>query len=110
MRKISKKLITKSNCEGYISAIDGKIYISKDMVLTPGAKDVMRNKGIVICYGEARKEKIKCDDIKSVQLENKKVDDEKKITEDIVRLLRFEYKITDVNVIQKVVQKVFDSL
>ncbi len=50
---MGKKLIAENCVESYICTESGKFYIDNNtMILTPGAKDKLRDKGIAIVYGE----------------------------------------------------------
>lgn len=50
---MGKKLIGCHCVDQYICRDEKKIYIGKNMILTPGVKDYLRNKGIALVYGKA---------------------------------------------------------
>lgn len=50
---MGKKLIECHCVDQYINGDEKKIYVDKTMILTPGVKDYLRNKGIAIAYGKA---------------------------------------------------------
>ncbi len=49
---MGKMLVDVNNVESLICQDEKKIYIGKDMILTSRAKDLLRNKGITLVYGE----------------------------------------------------------
>lgn len=110
---IGKQLITKKNFQEFISSVDKKIYITKEMILTPGAKDEIRNLGIVICF-DVKPEKIISQIDNVVATKADKVDeksiDESKIANEIVMLLTSQYHITDVDMIGKVVAQILKRI
>jgi hypothetical protein len=53
---MGKVLLTKNNIEAYISQNQSKIYVDKNMILTSGAQDIIRNKGISIIYDKSRED------------------------------------------------------
>ena len=52
---MGKKLIGCHSVDPYICQDEKKIYVDQTMILTPGVKDLLRNKGITIVYGKAPK-------------------------------------------------------
>lgn len=48
---MAKHLIGAHNVDAHIEAESKTIVITKDMILSPGAKDLLRNRGIAIRYG-----------------------------------------------------------
>lgn len=48
---MKKKLIANHNVTEFIDGANNTIWIAPDMILSPGARDVLRNKGVVIKYG-----------------------------------------------------------
>ncbi|PKM66506.1 MAG: hypothetical protein CVU95_11020 [Firmicutes bacterium HGW-Firmicutes-2] len=53
---MGKVLLTKNNIEAYISQNQSKIYVDKNMILTSGAQDIIRNRGISIIYDKSRED------------------------------------------------------
>lgn len=49
---MGKILLTKKNIEEYVSQDKNKVYLNRNMILTPGAKDYIRNKGMCIVFEE----------------------------------------------------------
>ncbi|WP_026894210.1 hypothetical protein [Clostridiisalibacter paucivorans] len=81
---MGKVLLTKKNINQYVSKGDEKIYIGKDMILTPGAKDIIRNMGLTIVYGEKPEEK-DCDYCFDPEI----------VKKDILKMLKEDYGISD---------------
>lgn len=88
---MGKKLITIKNCCDYVCG--QKFYVTKDMIITPGAKDKLRVEGIEVVYGEATPE------IKET------VGEDIKLEEKIVEILIKEFNITDFELIKKVIER-----
>ena len=97
---MGKRLITVKNLFEYIQ--DKELVVQADMIITPGAKDVIREQGIEVRYektcgasnsasgNEIRKNTRDCDDL------------EKKVIEILVK----NYKITDSDTIRKILSKI----
>ena len=95
-----KRLITVKNLFEYVQ--ENELVIQADMIITPGAKDIIRDKGIGVRYektcgvsnyasgNEIRKNTRDCDDL------------EKKVIEILVK----NYKITDSDTIRKILSKI----
>lgn len=113
MRVIGKTLITKRNIEEYFDLCESEVYLKKDMILTSGAKDIIRNRGITICYGEKDVAKANEEKLTSccyVDLSENLDYDECKVTCELVKLLTDKYEITDVSVIQQIIERVLQKL
>jgi hypothetical protein len=50
---MKKQLVEVNNLDSYICQACSTIYVTKDLILTPGAKDELRRRNICIVYGEA---------------------------------------------------------
>ena len=97
---MGKRLITVKNLFEYIQ--DKELVVQADMIITPGAKDVIREQGTEVRYektcgvsnsasgNEIRKNTRDCDDL------------EKKVIEILVK----NYKITDSDTIRKILSKI----
>ncbi len=48
---MAKKLITTANLEDFIRKDLGKLYVTPERVITAGAKDELRNRGVQVVYG-----------------------------------------------------------
>ena len=97
---MGKRLITVKNLFEYIQ--DKELVVQADMIITPGAKDMIREQGIEVRYektcdvsnyasgNEIRKNTRDCEDL------------EKKVIEILVK----NYKITDSDTIRKILSKI----
>ncbi len=108
-----KKLVTKRNIHDFLIEGENKFYADSSTIIAPGAKDILRNKGIVIVYG-ARKESSenetqKCDEIDNIE-DVKQDDKELKIIKIITNLLADEFNISDVDEIKEVTSKVLKRI
>ena len=96
---MGKRLITVKNLFEYIQ--DKELVVQADMIITPGAKDMIREQGIEVRYektcgisnsasgNEIRKNTRDCEDL------------EKKAIEILVK----DYKITDPETVRKILSK-----
>lgn len=108
-----KKLVTKRNVEDFLIEGEDKFYVDSSTIIAPGAKDILRNKGIVIVYGEREKVRIKEPQRSD---EDSNLDDERqdekelKIIKIITNLLAEEFNISDVDEIKEVTSKVLKRI
>ena len=49
---MKKELISVENLDAFICKSDGKLYVSKNRILTPGARDELARRKVSIVYGE----------------------------------------------------------
>ena len=97
---MGKRLITVKNLSEFVQ--NKELVVQADMIINPGAKDVIREQGIEVRYektcgvsnsasgNEIRKNTRDCDDL------------EKKVIEILVK----NYKITDSDTIRKILSKI----
>ena len=97
---MKKRLITVKNLSEFVQ--NKELVVQADMIITPGAKDMIREQGIEVRYektcgvsnsasgNEIRKNTRDCDDL------------EKKVIEILVK----NYKITDSDTIRKILSKI----
>jgi len=88
---MAKKLVSEKGVDEFI--VDGNVYMDGSIILTPGAKDVLRNKGVSIVYG-AKPEMCKKDQLEAT----------------VAALLKKEYGITDDVQIKAVSCKVVEMI
>lgn len=93
---MGKKLITAVNYLDYIC--DNKLFITSDVIVTPGAKDKIRKDGVEIIYN------------KDSSCENKETPSNKEIEKKIIEMLVKDFGITAPEVIEKILQKVKDLI
>jgi hypothetical protein len=48
---MAKQLVRRDNIEEFICQAERKLYLDRNMILTPGAKDYLHEKGICLVYG-----------------------------------------------------------
>lgn len=103
---MAKKLVKAGSVKEFICKDTGKFYAQKDMILTPGAKDELREMGVKIEYGP--KPEVKKCDKEEITVE-KPVEEEKafslsaeNILLGIAAILKNEYGITDPDQLMKV--------
>ncbi|HJD96435.1 hypothetical protein [Mailhella massiliensis] len=49
---MKKELISVENLDAFICRQDGKLYVGKNRILTPGAKDELARRKVSVVYGE----------------------------------------------------------
>ena len=49
---MKKELISVENLDAFICRQDGKLYVSRNRILTPGAKDELHRRGVSVVSGE----------------------------------------------------------
>ncbi len=102
-----KQLIGAHNVNDFIQ--DGKsISVGREMILTPGAKDILLNEGIRICYEKTEKER-NCSE-RTVKDVASQEEQKKKVTAVIVRLLHKEYGIDNPEKLQDISLQVLEKI
>ena len=91
---MGKKLVSEEAVEGFV--VGDKFYMDGTVILTPGAKDVLRNKGVTIVYGE--------------KPETVEVGCGEAIAETIARMLVKDFGITDEAKIKVICTKVIAAI
>ena len=95
-----KRLITVKNLFEYVQ--DKELVVQADMIITPGAKDMIREQGVEVRY-EKSCCKSNCESRNNIRKDVRKdcEDLEKKAIEILVK----DYKITDPETVQKILSK-----
>jgi len=108
-----KKIITKKNINDYLIEDEKEFYVDNSMIISPGVKDILRNKGIVIIYGNRKencsKNSAVCKEVTSLD-EEEKSDGKLRITRAITSLLTQEFKITDAEMIEEITSRVLNRI
>lgn len=97
---MGKVLLTKNNIEGYISQSQSKIYVDKNMILTSGAQDIIRNRGISIIYDKSREEESDGTTPSKTSM----------IINMVVKILRDQHGITDEVEVKKVCNLILQKI
>ncbi len=92
---MAKKLITPNNVTQYLKG--NKLYVDKDMILSPSVRDCFKEKMITLIYGEEKScEEKKCCEKQSVEnLKNK-----------IIRILEKDFNICDEKLVELILKKI----
>ena len=97
---MKKRLITVKNLSEFVQ--NKELVVQADMIITPGAKDMIREQGV-----EVRYEKSFCES--NCESENKVKNEIKKDCGDLERkvidIITKEFKITDSETVQKILSK-----
>ena len=105
---MSKKLIGSHNVTEFICTDDNTIRVDSDMILAPGAKDVLRSKGIQIVY---EKRTIKGENTGKDILQDKTEKDEtSSVIAKVVLMLRKEFGIVDEDQIRDISVLVMEKI
>ena len=97
---MKKRLMTVKNLSEFVQ--NKELVVQADMIITPGAKDIIREQGVKVRY-----EKSFCES--NCESENKVKNEIKKDCEDlerkVIEILVKDYKITDFETVQKILSK-----
>ncbi len=108
-----KKLVTKRNVNDYLIEGEDKFYADGSTIITPGAKDILRNNGIVIVYGERVEKCVSeakdCREEKDLE-KNEEKENELQIVRTITNLLTQEFNISDSDRIKEITSKVLSII
>ena len=96
-----KRLITVKNLFEYVQ--ENELVIQADMIITPGAKDIIREKEIGVKY-----EKCCCESESKMKNEIKK--DCQNFEKKVIDIITKEFKITDSETVQKILSKLKELL
>lgn len=107
MRGISKQLITKNNVELFLGQDKKTLYLKSDMILTPGAKDLLRNLAVTIKYGE---EPVAQCPLKPCQEDERTGNDEAETIKQIIKLLRDDFNIEEASRVTMILKRVLEKL
>jgi len=88
---MAKKLVSEKGVDEII--VNGSVYMDGSIILTPGAKDVLRNKGVAIVYGP-----------------RPETSEEDRLEAMVADLLKKEYGITDDAQVKAVSSKVVEMI
>ncbi|MCD6581991.1 MAG: hypothetical protein J7K90_09340 [Desulfuromusa sp.] len=99
---MGKQLVSRDNVAQFISHEEKKLYAGQ-IILTPGAKDYLRENGIAVVYG-AQPEK------KAQPVPSTETASGENLNSQIQRLLKSDFAITDSHLITEVTQKVMAKL
>jgi len=105
---MSKKLIGSHNVAEFICTDDNTIRVDSGMILAPGAKDVLRSKGIKIVYG---KRTVKAESPAKDKLQdNAEKDETSSLIEKVVLMLRKDFGVVDEDQIRDISVLVMEKI
>ncbi len=102
---MKKKLVSADNVTEFLGAGAKEFFVDGSIILTSGAKDVLRSKGIKVVYDKRPAEN-------DVECSNKtfRSEDIKTVVSKIVSILRNDFQVTDAGKVERVTRKVLSSL
>ena len=95
-----KRLITVKNLSEFVQ--NKELVVQADMIITPGAKDMIREQGVEVRYEKSFCES-NCESENKVKNEIKK--DCQNFEKKVIEILVKDYKITDFETVQKILSK-----
>lgn len=93
---MGKKLITSKNLDEYISEGQKELIMDGNMIISPGAKDLLDDKKISIIYGK--------------NISNEDIGRKDLVGDRIKKILKEEYNIEDSEDMKKLVNKIHEKL
>ncbi|WP_321391158.1 hypothetical protein [uncultured Desulfuromusa sp.] len=100
---MAKQVVGRDNVEQFICHEEKKLYVGKTLILTPGAKDYLQEKGIAVIYGEQSP-------MADVSVHKAVVSSGADLNNKIQQLLESDFSITDSALITEVTKKVKEKL
>ncbi len=114
---MKKKLVTPANLTEFLGEDDKVFHVGREFILSSGAKDMLRNKGVTIQYGKPAATVETAGNSVLKEPETTKPTQERPVTDDVallgnrvVTLLTRKYGLTDAEQIQKVSVAVLQRL
>jgi len=105
---MQKKLIGPHNVADFICADEKTLRVDSGMILSPGAKDILRVKGISIVYGEKSPQTV--DAAKKGNQETVKPDDKAMLVSKVINILRREYGVVEEDRIREISLMVMNKI
>ncbi|WDV45088.1 hypothetical protein PV797_16400 [Clostridiaceae bacterium M8S5] len=99
---MGKLLVTKNNLSQFMEQGDSEFYVEQKMILSPSAKDMLRNKNITIVYGQKKQ--------KQKQEQEQENDESSQIVTLIAKVLVEDFKIYDQNKINCITKRVLERI
>ena len=102
---MKKRLITVKNLSEFVQ--NKELVVQADMIITPGAKDIIREQGVEVRYEKSFCES-NCKSENKVKNEIKK--DCQNFEKKVIDIITKEFKITDSETVQKILSKLKELL
>jgi hypothetical protein len=103
---MKKKLVSAENISDFLTAGAKEIQVDNSMIVTAGAKDYLREKGVKIVYST----RVNVDSSSAVNTKFGRSQDLKAVVSKIVSILRNDLQVRDAGTIESVTQKVLCGL
>ncbi|TKB09571.1 hypothetical protein [Desulforhopalus sp. IMCC35007] len=109
---MKKQLVAVNNLDSYIYQACATIYVTKNMILTSGAKDELKKRKICIVYGEAPSD-VDCTTVpEQTETASKMTDEEdrERLFYGIAAMAKEELGIDDPEILKNISIKIVDTL
>ncbi len=109
---MKKQLVVVKNLDSYLCQACATIYVTKSMILTPGAKDELKRRNICIVYGDAPAD-VDCSTVAEKVAPAAKMTDEEdmeRLLDGVAAMAKEELGIDDPETLKKISLKVVDTL
>ena len=103
---MAKQLVRRDNIEEFICQAERKLYLDQNMILTPGAKDYLHEKGICLVYGARPTSPLKNTGPATASAPGLKTD----LNATILKILKQDYAISDDAQAREILRKVLAKL
>jgi hypothetical protein len=107
---MAKQLVERGNIEQFINQGETTFYVDQTLLLTPGAKDYLREKGITLVYGERPATVAQPAAAPAAVEKPRSVAAEPELRVRIGEMLKNDFAIRDRRHIEDVTRKVMDRL
>lgn len=105
---MKKKLIGTHNVREHICSDDNTLRMDGCLILSPGARDFLRNNGVTVVY--ANEAALACPAVAEQQPKREKNDDQERMVAKIITVLRDEYGVVDESRLSEICLQVLQKL
>ena len=109
---MKKQLVAVNNLDSYICQASATIYVTKNMILTSGAKDELQKRKICIIYGDAPSDIACTTAAEQTEASTKMTDEEdmERLFYGVAAMAKEELGIDDPETLKKISSKIVDTL
>lgn len=107
---MAKQLVERGNVAQFLKTGETTFYVDQTILLTPGAKDYLREKGITLVYGERPAAVSQSTEVSAAAEKHQPLPQEPELRVRIGEMLKNDFAIRDRRHIDDVTRKVMDRL